>query len=234
MRCTVDAQQIWISLDLIWPWNKTVNVYCHFLRNVNCFWSSVFIVREKNAFIKSLAIDHILEVVLSWSNEDTTSGTVPVSVVIFDSACGGLQWPFLIHPVSSGTSLVKQTRMERRSRGIECGNNLHSRLPQYDFTFIYLFMPGERVNLRLHLAFPHMILLILQNSHAMWVLAQLLNRSPQLYIWGLGNGPLGGPRDAVDLCKLDIGQDYSYYLAPAHRTHANVGAMMNQVFAHQW
>lgn len=39
--------------------------------------------------------------------------------------------------------------------------------------------------------------------------------------------------DAVDLCKLDIGQDYIYYLAPIG-PKSNTGAKMIQVFGHQW
>lgn len=37
---------------------------------------------RKNAFTQSMAVYYILEVVLIWSNEDTTSGTVPATGVI--------------------------------------------------------------------------------------------------------------------------------------------------------
>lgn len=38
MWCSVDVQLVHTSLDLAWPWSKTVNVYYHFHENVNCFW----------------------------------------------------------------------------------------------------------------------------------------------------------------------------------------------------
>lgn len=39
--------------------------------------------------------------------------------------------------------------------------------------------------------------------------------------------------DAVDLCKLDIGQDYIYYLASIG-PKSNTGAKMTKAFGHQW
>lgn len=83
--------------------------------------------------------------------------------------------------------------------------NLYSPLPTI---WLYIFIClGWKVNLRhFHLAFPSMIAVILPTKYAKWGLGQLQNRSFQLYIGRL-------TMDAVDLYKLDIGQDYIYYLA---------------------
>lgn len=80
---------------------------------------------------------------------------------------------------------------------------------------LHLFMSGEEGYLRdFHLAFSNMIALILQTKNAKRGFGQLPNRSFQLYIGRLSNWPLSGSVDAENLCKLDIGQDYIYYLAP--------------------
>lgn len=82
--------------------------------------------------------------------------------------------------------------------------NLYSPLPTI---WLYIFIClGWKVNLRhFHLAFPR-IAVILPTKYAKRGLGQLQNRSFQLYIGRL-------TMDAVDLYKLDIGQDYIYYLA---------------------
>lgn len=54
---------------------KTINKYCSFHVNVNCFWSSFLIRIEKNSFTKSVTAYHVSETLLNCSSKNTTSDT---------------------------------------------------------------------------------------------------------------------------------------------------------------